>query len=156
MGWKKLDFVTQAFEEIGYASYIYDAMPEQLESIRRTLDAMMATWSAKGVNVGYQLASSPSGGSLSDETGVPDAANEAIYLNLACRIAPRFGKIVQDETKKFAKEAYDSLLVKLAHPLEMQLPSSMPSGAGNKRNGPFLNAPVDPLLSGRDDEIVFT
>lgn len=156
MGWKKLDFVTQAFEEIGYASYIYDAMPEQLESVRRTLDAMMATWNAKGIRVGYPIASSPDGGSLNDETGVPDSANEAIYLNLACRIAPRFGKAVQEETRKFAKEAYDSLLIKLAHPLEMQLPSSMPSGAGNKRKRPFLDGPIDPLLAGRDDEIAFT
>jgi len=160
MGWTKRDFVTQAFEEIGYASYIYDAMPEQLESVLRSLDAMMATWNAKGIRVGYPVPSSPSEGSLDEETGVPDAANEAIYLMLACRIGPRFGKTIPQDTKQAAKDAYDTLLIKIAQPLEMQFPNTTPSGAGNKpwrtNNRPFLNTPVDPLLAGQDDDIDFS
>jgi P22 tail accessory factor len=160
MGWKKRDFVTQAFEEIGYASYVYDAMPEQLESILLSLDAMMATWNAKGIRVGYPIASSPSGADLDQETDVPDSCNEAIYLNLACRIGPRFGKTLQQDTKQAAKEAYDALLVKIAMPLQMQFPNTTPAGAGNKtwltNNGPFLNTPVDPLLAGQDDDIDFS
>jgi len=160
MGWKKRDFVTQAFEEIGYASYIYDAMPEQLESVLLSLDAMMATWNAKGIRVGYPISSSPSGADLDQETNVPDAANEAIYTNLAKRIAPRFGKMLSQETKQAAKEGYDALLIKTAMPMEMQLPNTMPAGAGSRtwrtNNGPFLKTPVDPLLAGQDDDIEFT
>lgn len=159
MGWKKRDFVTQAFEEIGYASYIYDAMPEQLESVLLSLDAMMATWNAKGIRVGYPISSSANGADLNEETNVLDAANEAIYLNLACRIGPRFGKTLQQETKQAAKEAYDSLLIKIAQPIQMQFPNTTPSGAGNKHwetnNRPFLNTPVNPLLAGQDDDIDF-
>ena len=159
MAWTKRDFVIHAFEEIGYASYIYDAMPEQLDSVLHTLDSMMATWNAKGIRVGFPLPSSPTDSSIDDATGVPDSCNEAIYLNLAVRIGPRFGKTVQQETKQFAKGAYDALLTKIAHPLEQQLPGTMPAGAGNKawrtNNRPFLDKPIDPLLSGGDDEIDF-
>ena len=159
MAWTKREFVVQAFEEIGYASYIYDAMPEQLESVLRTLDAMMASWNAKGIRIGYPLPSSPSDSSLDSETSVPDAANEAVYLNLACRIAPRFGKTVQQETKQVAKETYDALLIKISQPIEMQFPNTVPAGAGNKpwrtNYRPFLNTPVDPLLAGEDDDLTF-
>lgn len=159
MGWTKRDFVVQAFEEIGYASYIYDAMPEQLESVLRALDAMMATWNAKGIRIGYPLPSSPNDSSLNEETNVPDAANEAVYLNLACRIGPRFGKTLQQESKQAAKDAYDALLIKLAMPIKMQYPQTLPSGAGNKpwrtNYRPYLNKPEDPLLSGEDDVLTF-
>lgn len=160
MAWLKRDFVTQAFEEIGYASYVYDAMPEQLESVLKSLDAMMASWNANGIKVGYPISSSFNDASLDEKTGVPDSANEAIYLNLAIRIGPRFGKQIAQETKQAAKQALDALLVKISLPPEMQFSITVPSGAGNKaRQGnrrPFLNQPVDPLLSGQDDTINFT
>jgi len=158
MSWSKLDFVKQAFEEIGYASYVFDAMPEQLNSVLITLDAMMATWNAKGIRVGYPLPGSPAYSDINQETEVPDASNEAIYLNLACRIAPRFGKKVYQDTKQAAKEAYDALLIKTAEPIEMQFPSTTPVGAGNKNTGtryPFFPRPIDGLMSGSDNEINF-
>lgn len=157
MGWTKRDFVKQAFEEIGYASYIYDAVPEELESILRTLDAMMATWNAKGIRIGYPASSTANGASLDEQTDVPDAANEAIYLALAIRIAPRFGKQVQQETKQNAKDAYDALLNRLAQPIEMQFNQTVPAGAGNKYlKKPMLNKPVDKLAAGKDNLIDFT
>ena len=88
MGWTRRQFVEQAFEEIGYASYVYDLEPEQLESAGRRLDAMVASWNGKGIRLGYPLPSSPELASLDTETEVPDYANEAIYTNLAVKLAP--------------------------------------------------------------------
>ena len=48
MGWTKRQFVAQAFEEIGLASYVFDLTPEQLQSALRRLDTMMAAWNALG------------------------------------------------------------------------------------------------------------
>lgn len=158
MGWTKRQFVTQAFEEIGLASYVFDLTPEQLQSALRRLDSMMASWNAKGIRLGYPIPSSPQNGDLDEETGVPDSANEAIYLNLATRIAPGFGKTVAVETKASAKAAYDTLLSRAAMPPEQQLPGMMPAGAGNKpwrTDDPFLRHPVDPLLAGGDGPIEF-
>jgi hypothetical protein len=42
MGYKKRQFISAAFEEIGLASYVFDLQPEQLESALRRLDAMIA------------------------------------------------------------------------------------------------------------------
>mgnify|MGYP000165071707 CR=1 FL=1 len=103
MSWTKRQFVDQAFEEIGYASYTFDLEPEQLQAAMRRLDSMMATWNGRGIRVGYPLPATPGAGDLDDLTDVPDYANEAIYLNLAIRIAPTVGKAVSRETKVAAK-----------------------------------------------------
>jgi len=158
MGWTKRQFVTQAFEEIGLAAYVFDLTPDQLQSALRRLDSMMASWNAKGIRLGYPIPSNPQDSDLDQETGVPDAANEAIYLNLGIRLAPGFGKVVSAETKLAAKMGYDTLLSRAAVPPEMQLPGTMPSGAGNKPwniDNPFIEGPVEPLLAGEDGPIEF-
>lgn len=158
MSWTKRQFVNQAFEEIGLASYVFDLQPEQLQSALRRMDAMMAAWNAKGIRVGYPIPTSPENSDLDDETGVPDAANEAIYTNLAIRIAPSFGKAVSQEAKVSARAAYDVLLMRAAVPPEMQLPGSLPAGAGNKPwryDDEYIKDPSDPLMAGADSVLDF-
>lgn len=158
MGWTKRQFVTQAFEEVGLAAYVFDLTPEQLQSALNRLDSMMASWNAKGIRLGYPIASSPQNGGLDEETNVPDAANEAIYLNLSIRLAPGFGKVVSPETKSSAKMAYDTLLSRAAMPQEMKLPGTMPAGAGNKPwaiDNPFIEGPDSLILAGEDGPIEF-
>ncbi len=158
MGWTKRQFVLQAFEEIGLASYVYDLTPEQLNSALFKMDAMMATWNGKGIRVGYPLPTSPNNSTLDTQTNVPDSANEAIYTNLAQRIAAGYGKTVSPETKAAARAGYEVLLSRAAMPMEMQMPGTMPAGAGNKPwavDNPFLDPPKDRLLAGEDSAIDF-
>jgi hypothetical protein len=159
MSYTKRQFVEAAFTEIGMANYTFDLAPEQLQSALNRLDAMMASWNAKGIRLGYPLPSSPQDSSLDEETGVPDSANEAIFTNLGIKIAPLFGKQVSSDTKVSAKDSYNTLLSRAALPQEQQLPSTMPRGAGNKPwrvyDNPFMNRPVDPLLAGQDGPIEF-
>lgn len=98
MGWTKRQFITQAFEEIGLAAYVFDLTTEQLQSALRRMDAMVAGWNSNGIRIGYPLPSSPQDSDIDVDTGVPDFANEAIYLGLAVRLAPSFGKTVAPET----------------------------------------------------------
>jgi hypothetical protein len=156
MSFSKRQFIEQAFNEAGLASYVFDLTPEQLQSALRQLDAMMATWNAKGIRIGYPLPSSPQDSNIDDLTEVPDRANEAIYLNLAVRIAPGFGRQLMPDTKASAKAAYDVLLSYAAVPPEMQLPKGVPLGAGNKPyvwGHQFTDEPTDPLLAGPDGVI---
>lgn len=157
MGWTKRQFIEQAFDEIGLASYVFDLGPEQMQSALRRLDMMMAAWNALGLRLAYPLPSNPQDSDLDEETNVPDSANQAIYTNLAIKLAPSYGKQVMPETKVSAKEAYNTLLSRAAMPMEQQMPGTMPSGAGNKswRNydDPFLQRPVDPVLAGQDGPI---
>lgn len=146
MGWTKRQFITQAFEEIGLAAYVFDLTPDHLDSALRRLDSMIAGWNANGVRIGYPLPSSPQLSNLDDDSGVPDYANEAIYLNLAVRLAPAFGKQVAQETRAFADMAYSNLANQVAIPTpERELPRTMPRGAGTKPwrnfNNPFVYGP---------------
>ena len=159
MGWTKRQFVTQAFEEIGLAAYVFDLQPQQLDSALRKLDAMMALWNGKGIRLGYPLPSSPQDSNLDEETLIPDSANEAIYTNLALRIAGGLGRQPQDVTKAAARAGYEVLLSRAAMPMEQQFPGTLPVGAGNKPwnnyDNPFVNPPVDPVLAGQDGPIEF-
>jgi hypothetical protein len=158
MGYSKRQFVNAGFEEIGLASYVFDLQPEQLEGALRRLDAMMAEWNAKGIRLGYPLPSSPQYSNMDAQSEVPDAANEAIILNLACRIATGYGKQVMPDTKIFARNAYNTLLARATLPMQAQLPRTLPSGAGNKPwryDNPYLNQPIDPVLAGQDGAIEF-
>jgi len=157
MGYTRRDFVNGALEEIGLASYAYDATAEELTGAMRRLDAMMAEWNAKGIRIGYPIPSGPATGSLDDETNVPDSAWEAVTCGLALRIAPSYGKSVMPATMTNAKRAYNTLLNLHAAPVEMQLPE-MPAGAGNKPwryDDAFTLDPVDRLQAGNDSLLEF-
>lgn len=160
MGWTKRQLIEQAFEEAGLAAYVYDLSPDQLQSALRRLDSMMATLMEKGVILGYPIPGSPNDSNLSDESNIPDYAVEAVYLNLALRIAPAFGKSIMPETKASAKSAMDALLVRFAFPNEQQFPFGTPAGAGAKSwrlNGnPFLPDPVvAPITNGDNGQLIF-
>jgi hypothetical protein len=161
MGWTKRQFVEQAFEEIGLASYVFDLTPEQLQSALRRLDAMMAGWNANGIRIGWPMPSAPDASDIDVDTKVPDVANEAIYLNLALRIAPGFGKSLSPDTKSSADGAYSNLLNQTAAPTpERQFPNTLPRGAGTKpwrsfNSNQFVKVPEDPLAAGSDNEINF-
>ena len=154
MGYSKRQFILAAFEEIGLAAYTFDLQPDQLESARRRLDAMMADWNGKGIRLGYPIPSSPQDGNIDEETNVPDSAYEAIICSLGIRLAPSYGKQVMPMTMATAKQGYDTLLQRATYPLEQQMPSTMPSGAGNKPwrvyDNPFVRPPVDPVQVGPD------
>lgn len=158
MAYTKRQFVIAALEEIGMASYIFDAQPEQLQSALVRLDAMMANWNGKGIRLGYPIPSTQGASSLDENTFVPDSSNEAVITNLAMRLAPSYGKTVSPDTRAVARDAYNLILSRVAMPPEMQLPDTMPAGAGNKQwnvYGTYINPPVDPLLAGEDGVLEF-
>lgn len=148
MSWTKRQIVRQAFSVIGLADYDFDLQPEQLQNALYLLDGMMATWNAKGIPLSYPLPTSPEESDLDDESNIPDRANEAVYLNLANRIATTLGKTTTAELKAAAWYAYNNLLSWAMQPQEMSLPHTMPRGQGNKpyRNDGdnFLDRQADP------------
>jgi len=74
VSWTKREIVTNAFEEVGLASYAFDLQPEQLQAGLRRLDNMMATWNSRGLRIGYPLTNSPAGSDLDDDANVMDEA----------------------------------------------------------------------------------
>mgnify|MGYP006921380107 CR=1 FL=1 len=158
MGYTKQQLIDGAFAEIGLATYVFDIGAEQQQAALRRLDGMMAEWNARGVRLGYPLSGSPQDSVLTAESNVPDSAWEAIVCNLAIRIAPSYGKTPTPETKATAKSAYNAVLSLSAMPSEMQLPGTLPAGAGNKPwryDQPFLVPPVNPIEAGGDGPLEF-
>lgn len=151
MAWTKRQLCADALGEIGIADYEFDVTPDEQAMVLRRLDAMMATWEARTVRVGYLFPSSADGSDPDDDSGLPDSAVETVFLNLAIRVAPSFGKTVSAETKKSARDGWDLLLIRGAQPIPQQLPSTLPRGAGQKswraQNQPFFPQPcTDPLV----------
>lgn len=132
MSWTKRQFIVAAFEELGLSDANFNLSDAQLNTALKRLDALMATWNSKGLRLSYPLTSDPSSSNLDTDTTVPDKANEAIYLNLAVRIAPAFGKIVSNELKVDANRAYKALLASNAYPLSERQLDNIPRGAGAK------------------------
>lgn len=131
MGLTKREIVKAALEEIGLASYEFDITPEELETALKRLDSMIAAWEAKGVRIGYAFGNSDE----DQDTGIPQYAEEAVFLSLAIRLAPGYGKMVSGETKRAARDAYSYLLKAAAMPDQQQYPSILPRGAGNRYMG---------------------
>lgn len=161
MGWTKRDFVLQGFREAGLASYVFRLTADQLQNALFQLDAMMAAWNAIGIRCGYPIPSSPGNSDLDEETNVQDSAVQTIYKNLAIEIAPGFGKTVSPQTMTSALSGYNALITNVLtnNMPQMQLPETMPAGAGNKpwrnQNGPFIRPPLDPVQAGADGPIEF-
>jgi hypothetical protein len=119
---------------------------------------MVAGWNSNGIRIGYPLPSSPQDSDIDVDTGVPDFANEAIYLGLAVRLAPAFGKTVAPETKAFADMAYSNMANQVATPTpERQMPGTLPRGQGNKpwrtTRNPYFPPPADPVQVGCDGDL---
>jgi hypothetical protein len=162
VAWSKRQLVEQAFDELALAGYSFDLTPEEMQSALRRLDAMLGTWAAQGIQVGYVFGSTPDDSDLDQDSGLPLTAVEAVYLGLAIRTAASKGKTLAPSTTRVAKMAYDSLLAKLEGDIlqQQQYRSQMPKGAGNKpwrtTSNPFL-APPDtaPLRIGDDGGLEF-
>lgn len=154
MGWTKQELIDQAFTEIGLAPQVFNVDPDKMVAALRSLDSMMATWNGRGIRLGYPLPSSPGDSDPDQDSGVPDSANEAVFLNLAIRIAPSCGKMVAMETKASAQAAYQVILSAAAHP-GRQPSKILPAGAGNKRTcRPFLPADPVPLEAADGGDVI--
>ncbi len=110
MGLTKRQFVQKAFEELGLASYVFDLTPDELHSAVVRLDSLMSSWYAINIKINYPMMDDPDFATLDQQTDVPQAANEAIILNLALSLAPSYGKNLSQDTRVNAKKAYNNLM----------------------------------------------
>lgn len=157
----KGQLIDAAFEEMALAGYVFDIDPDEQLSALRRLDSMMATWGGPGIGIriGYNATVDPKDSDPDQESGIPDWANEAVYLNLAIRLASGYGKMLPKSTTAPAKAAYDALLSAVtSHIPQMQPMGNLPIGAGYKRRYspyPFVPQPADRLTTGEDGLLDF-
>ena len=117
------------------AAYAYDADPSDLQDALSDLDAMMAEWETKSIDIDWPLSSNPpTDADIEADSLAPLSAVSAIFLNLAVRIAPDIGKTVSTELAGQAKAAFDALQGAHTKPPRRRL-QGLPSGAGARRTG---------------------
>lgn len=133
--WTKAQLIDAAFEELALAGFVVDISAEEQQSALRRMDTMMATWEGKGIRLGYALPATPDASDVDSPSGLPDKANEAVFTNLAVRLAASFGKTLNVATMAIARDSYAALLTPLANPRKQQLPATLPMGAGNRSRG---------------------
>jgi hypothetical protein len=145
----KQSLIEDAFAEIAIQGFEFDLSPDELLTALRRLEAMLAVWEERGIRIGYAFAIG-NALALDAESGIPDKAAEPVFLNLAMRLAPGYGKAVTPETRRAAAEGYATLLNDAVRPREQRMPSTMPKGQGNKpwrdTEAPFFPIPnLSPL-----------
>lgn len=134
MSWTKRQIILQALEEIGIHQYEYDSTAEDLQSALRFLDSMMGTWINSGIifDPEYPLSTDIPENSLDQDTNAPAEAIEPMFLKLAVRVAPSYGKAVSNDTKVDAQKSYMELLRNYTKGTEYSLGRFL-RGAGSKR-----------------------
>ena len=121
--------------------------PNETEQGIFQLNTMMASWS---LALGYTKVSS-----MSDTITTPDYAIDAIIQNLAIRLAPSFGGLVDMDLRETARQAKKDMLRQAVRIGPAKLPSTLPRGTGNTqdlRSTVFYEpivpaAPTDGLLT---------
>ncbi|MDK6077936.1 packaged DNA stabilization gp4 family protein [Massilia varians] len=132
MAWTKKQLIEAAFEELALAGFVFDLDADQLEAALRKLDTMMAAWSGAGISIGYLLPAAPDASNIDDDAGIPDTAVEAVYMNLAVKLAAGRGKTLTVETRTAAQRGYNALLGAAVAPAPGQCSGLAATGAGNK------------------------
>lgn len=157
MAYTKRQIVDIAMDALGLGPEVYTLSPDDVAAGVRRLDAMMATWSAQGLRMGYPVEVGPDDADPSADTGIPASAVEAVALQLAVKMAPSFGKVVAPETRieaTRAKIAIDAVFGQL--PPKIGLAAGIPMGAGYRTYngaGMFSYPPNQPSNRGpRGDE----
>ena len=101
MGWTKRAIIQSAYAELGVSTVRgFDLTPEDYQEGNQRLDGLMQRFYQQGYRLGYPSPATFGTGDLDDDSGIPDGANEAVYLSLALRLAPTLGKAVSMETTK--------------------------------------------------------
>lgn len=150
----KRQIIEMAYGAVGLAGFMYDLQPEQMESARRMLDAMMAQWNAQGHRIGWPIPSSPESGDVDDETELPDSALAAVYLNLGPLLANMHGKTVTPMYLGMARAAKDALMTQTVKPVGRKMPGGFPLGAGHKTYyGAAWSRDPEQVISLGDDEL---
>ncbi len=154
MSWTKRQIILQALEEIGIHSYEYDSTAEDLQNALRALDSMMGVWINDGIifDPEYPLSLTIGDSNLDDDTNASAEAIEPMYLALAIRVAPSYGKTVSPDTKLNAKIGYTGLLRNFTASKEQGLGRFL-RGAGAKRPlYPWNNVNLEAFTTVSEDE----
>jgi hypothetical protein len=149
MVWTKKQLIDAAFDELALGDGAYILEPEQYISALMKLDAMLTAWGAKGVYLGWNSVSNTTQNPLgtNNSSGLPEFCNEAVYLNLALRLANSYGRLVSPDLRNLASSSYRDLVGILATTPVASSNGSIMLGAGDTLVG------TSQIFSGQDTNL---
>lgn len=148
----KGDIVRQAFQHLRISGLTNKATPEDTQLALQTLESMLLAWTNKGLNLSWNKSDNFVDPDPQEDSGISDADYEAIYVNLAVKLAVPFGK-PPTQLDSFARELYAGLFSTELH--TQQNNAYMPLGSGNRRGtcAPVFQQPNEPIDVENDGNI---
>ena len=141
----KGDIAAQAFQHLRISGLTNEATPRDTQLALQTLESMLLAWTNKGLNLSWNKSDDFTNPEPQEDSGISDADYEAIYVNLAVKLAPAFGK-PPTQLDSFARELYSGLFSTVLP--TQQNNQYMPLGSGS-RHGAYApayqegNEPID-------------
>lgn len=141
----KGDIVRQAFQHLRISGLTNKARNEDTQLALQTLESMLLAWTNKGLNLSWNKSPDFVDPDPQEDSGISDADYEAIYVNLAVKLAPAFGK-PPTQLDSFARELYAGLFSTVLP--TQQNNEYMPLGSGSRRGAytpvyQEANEPID-------------
>lgn len=126
----KIQLVSQAFDELRINGITSKADSEDVVLALNSLEQLMSELT---IDIGWRFEEDPDPNTMS---GIQRFAESAIYLALAVRIAPRYGKDA-NLIRGQASAAMNALMSKVNKPRRVSYSTRMPLGLGNRRQYPY-------------------
>lgn len=131
---KVIDLIAWSLRLLGVIDAEEAPSAEQATTAILPLNAMCSRWEANGTPFGWSPVSS-----AQDDLPVGPEYHECLAYNLALRLAPQYGKIVEPDVRRAAEERLAELVrdVMIAHPIEpiVDVPTPQTATAGAARLG---------------------
>jgi len=141
----KIDFVNSAYSMGRISGLTRSPTPEDLSLGLERLEDMAAEWHEANISTGYTFEQTPG---QNTPHNVQRKYHLAFKSNLMMLLLADFGKIATAELAGMASSSFSRLLASTSVTEQIQPPSTMPIGSGNKRLGrlssyytPIITAP---------------
>ncbi|WP_406704884.1 packaged DNA stabilization gp4 family protein [Sodalis sp.] len=130
----KGDVVLFALRKCALASNatLTDVEPQSVADGLDDLEAMMAEWRARGIDIGYRFAQDEQTVSPDDPTGVLPLFTSAVGYQLMLRVLADYGIEPTPRQEATAHAAYDALLTATLTVPSLKRRGDMPTGQGNQ------------------------
>jgi hypothetical protein len=126
----KIQLVSMAFDELRINGITSSADSEDEKLAMQSLEQLV---SELQIDIGWRFEPEPDPNTMS---GIPLFAESAIYMALAVRIAPRYGKDA-GMIRTQAMASMSALVARVKKPRQINYSTRMPIGLGNRRQFPF-------------------
>lgn len=150
----KGQLVNVALKHLAISGSLINPSPEDESDFLTFLEMMLASWTNKGIQIGYRLSEFGIDPDASEESGIAVDDAAAIALNLATYGASSKGLLVTPNLKGDAYSAYCGLFS--SELIQRESNSMLPNGSGNNPDGNWFSdyQPVDDNLTVESDGTV--